>query len=165
MNFQLKPISIATIPLVCLLHKVCFTETYTNILPAPFLENMTMEKLNNYWQNMLSNSLESQIIFYKNLPIGFYSIGNSRQAKYDGTELYNLYLLKEFQGKSIGSKIMDNLLQQYKELLVIVVKKNLNAQQFYQRKQMQLIEIIERKYAEQWIEECVYYKPFYATLI
>ncbi|WP_077324690.1 GNAT family N-acetyltransferase [Virgibacillus siamensis] len=112
-------------------HVDSWRSTYKGIVPDSFLDRMSYEKRTERWKQ---NSVEQNVFVAENNNteiVGFANGGKERQGKfagYDG-ELYAIYLFKEYQGKGIGKRltqaVVDSLLKEgYQAMVIWVLEKN-----------------------------------------
>lgn len=158
-NIQLKNINTNDIQLLMFLHRLVFIETYTDILPEAYLKGMSIKTMSAYWKNVLhQKDTFCKFIVANGIVVGFLTIGKARQSNdsYCAYELYNLYLLKEFQHQGLGRFVIKEVSQRYESLLIVVVEANLGGNKFYQNIGASLVKTQQRKYASQDIRENVY---------
>lgn len=100
-------------------HLASWRSTYKGIIPESYLSSLTYEKRKKNWIWTFHNLNEDERIFvaeYEGQIIGFSSGGKNRidNTNFDG-ELYAIYILKQFQGKGIGKKLMEEIRNSLKE--------------------------------------------------
>lgn len=117
---------------------------YKNQVPNEYLENLSVEKKFETWQDNLSNPKQGVSSFVAEEDghvIGFCSVGPSRDkdASEDTGELYAIYVEPSRVGKGVGSSLHDaglRALQEegYKEAVLWVLKTNKVTISFYEKK-------------------------------
>ena len=119
-------------------HVDSWKSTYANIVPEQYLNNLSYESREQMWTNgipygglYVAESKEGKIV-------GFSKGGKERSGKYKGYdgELYAIYILKEFQGKSIGKALVKPIIaeitgMELNSLLVLVLEDNVS-RKFYE---------------------------------
>ena len=121
-------------------HVESWQTTYKRILPASFLEQLSLERRKKLWEDNISAN--NTVIVAETSDqeiIGFTSGGKEHTEKYPDYkgELYAIYILKEFQGLGVGKNLMQLLAQDlsklgYPSMLTWVLDKN-NAYDFYKQ--------------------------------
>lgn len=120
-------------------HVASWRTTYEGIVPASFLEGLTVESRAEIWQKgvhahhvFIAESDQKEII-------GFAVGGKERTGNYPAYlgELYAIYLLESFQGKGLGRKLFQAVVrdlkkQNYSSMLIWALAKN-PACQFYEK--------------------------------
>ena len=92
--------------------------TYKSIVPDDYLANMTYEESERRWQRILNDINSTSGICYvaedeTGQVVGFISGGPEREhnnPNYPG-ELYAIYILKEYQGRGIGRRLTESLVE------------------------------------------------------
>lgn len=89
-----------------------FTETYRNKMPIASLETYVANAFNIFTLLAELREVDNHFIlaYYLDRPAGYLKLNYSSGNKYfksNTVEIERLYLLKEFQGKKIGSALMD----------------------------------------------------------
>ena len=104
--------------------------TYPGLVIREYLDKLTLDKCEEMafkWpDNILVAKNEEQVV-------GFIGYGESTENPNAG-EIFALYVLPEYCGKGIGSKLMNaglDLLQTYPQVYVWLLKENKNAFRFY----------------------------------
>jgi len=112
--------------------------TYKGIVPDSFLEELSYEKREKVWKEAIGSHHLFVAENKQGQIVGFVSGGKERSGKFgtfDG-ELYAIYLLKEVQGKRIGTRLVKALIQamidsDFRSMLVNVLAEN-PATHFYE---------------------------------
>jgi len=135
-----RPVSTEDIPALTRVHVDAWRETYTGIVPQSFLDSLTYENREARWQRILAEPRPDDINFVAEVDgqvVGFSSGGRERQ--YDGEftgELYALYLLKSAQGRGLGRRLFEAVVEHlvsksYSNMLIWVLRDNPTVK-FYQ---------------------------------
>jgi len=126
------------IPQLAKVHVDSWQTTYDGIVPQSFLyETLTYDSLEKRWEMILAHHQAIVAENEEGSVIGFASGGIERSGKYDYEgELYAIYLLKTYQGKGIGKKLVQMIAEQlFREqmhsMLVWVLKDN-DSKYFYE---------------------------------
>lgn len=105
---------------------------YVGLVPQALLDNLRVDIWHpeTRWNNTLV-ALDNEKV------VGVCSFGPARRKKYQGFgEVYTLYVLPEYQHQGIGQKLftaaLENLAKKFSDFYLIVLKKNLIAQAFYE---------------------------------
>lgn len=109
---------------------------YKELLPQEYLDHLSAE----LWANRLDISdRHSLIVELDGKMIGTASYGKSRDAEYAGQgEIYSIYLLPGYIGRSYGKQLIDAVIEQlhalgYKSIFLWVLENNLGARGFYEK--------------------------------
>lgn len=157
MEHTIKSIDKEDLPYLILLHRLVYWETYSHILPKNYLNQMTMDILFKYWSRIIENpASEAKFIIQNKIIIGFYSVVNSRLKNYHEKELANIYILDEYQNNGIGRTIFADLLQSYSKLIIVVLKENIKANNFYLSRGGVIVETRFNYYGDSDREENIY---------
>jgi ribosomal protein S18 acetylase RimI-like enzyme len=118
-------------------HVDSWRSTYQGIISESFLSGLTLEKRKKNWSWTFNNLNKDEKIFVaedEGRIVGFSNGGKNRidDPEYDG-ELYAIYILKEYQGKGIGKKLVEKVAaslmeKNYKAMMVWVLESNCNRQ-------------------------------------
>ncbi len=138
----IRPARIDDAVTIARVHVETWRTTYVGIVPDEHLANLSYERSQAGWFEHLSNPQGQMHAFVAEIEPGqivaFASCGPSRDslAGFDG-ELYNLYVLKAFQGKGYGkllvTQVACDLAMRGCHSLVIWVLKDNPACNFYER--------------------------------
>lgn len=94
-------------------HVQSWRETYTNIVSHSHLSSLSQSEKHKMWQEILSESSPhhfSYVAMVDEKIIGFVTGGPAREMAYEyESELYALYLLKDFHGFGIGKSLFQKL--------------------------------------------------------
>lgn len=113
---------------------------YKNILPESVLSQLDLLEREKRWQENLNEKDHSIFVVLKNGEIsGFSSLGlckDSFENPETTVEITSLYVDPTHWRKGLGSLLCKKLIQEsinYKKLVLWVLKKNLQAQKFYEK--------------------------------
>lgn len=101
-------------------HIKSWQETYVGLMPQSFLDNLSIEGRQSFWEEHLRDPSHCESIWVAENQseeiVGFCSGGVARnsQLAFD-SELYAIYLLKEFQGQGVGRSMFNALVSRLKE--------------------------------------------------
>lgn len=122
-------------------HVKSWQETYKGIVDQNYLDQLKVEDRFRMWEAGLSAKNNPGLTFVAENSvgqiIGFASFGPERTKRYgaDG-ELYAIYLLDEYKGRKIGTKLfyagIKELIADYSSVLVWVLEDNAS-KQFYEK--------------------------------
>jgi GNAT superfamily N-acetyltransferase len=125
---------------------------YKGTIDDDFLEKRTVENRINFFKNAVKN--ENVYIFEENNIIKGFVNGKTTSDKYD-CEIIGLYVMLEYQGKNIGTKLLDHMKLYYRDRgcknMIIWTIKNLRNNDFYKKhggiiKEERELEFGNRKY-------------------
>ncbi|MBU8915202.1 GNAT family N-acetyltransferase [Bacillus sp. FJAT-29953] len=143
-------------------HVDSWKTTYANIVPDEYLNNLIFESREQLWVDNIPNGGVYVAENDEGEIVGFSSGGKERSGKYSGFdgELYAIYILKEYQGKGIGSALVKPIIDEIKALgihsmLVLVLKDN-SSRLFYEALGGKKIDKIEVEIAGRKLSELVY---------
>src|SRR5699024_4054260 len=85
--------------------------TYKNIVPDKYLNQMTYENRQEKWQDIIYKQIVFVAEYNKGEILGFSNVGVERTGKYPvyKVELYEKYILKEYEGKGIGKLLFKHV--------------------------------------------------------
>lgn len=111
-------------------HVDTWRTTYTGIVPDEYLNNLSYQERENMWRQAIPHG-GVYVAEVDGKVVGFANGGKERSGNYPdyGSELYAIYILKEYQGQGIGEKLVlsvaKNLVDQgYTSMLVLVLEDN-----------------------------------------
>lgn len=129
------------------MHVDSWRSTYNGIISDTYLNRMSYEKRTKSWLNNMNNP-EDYIVVAENESgeiIGF-ADGYKRESNLeeDSGDLTSIYLLKDYQGKGIGEKLLHAIFSHfqdmgYKSVFVEVLAAN-NSRYFYEKMGATLVE-------------------------
>jgi ribosomal protein S18 acetylase RimI-like enzyme len=116
-------------------HVHAWRSTYRDIVPGQVLENLSKERNEQYWHDLLSDPENQTIVLVAEHPyagvVGFASAGPERTGNFPyQAELYTIYMLKTYQGRGVGRNLLTGIAQKLLErdmssMLVWVLRDNL----------------------------------------
>lgn len=114
-------------------HWKSWHEAYSGLVSQEYLDRLTLEKC----EKMAFSRPENTIIAKENgIVIGFVCYGDRGEEAPDAGEIFALYVLADYYGKSVGRKLMDAGLEQIKhfpQVRLWVLKDNKRAIRFYEK--------------------------------
>jgi GNAT superfamily N-acetyltransferase len=82
-------------------------ETYAGIIPQPYLDQLSVPAHERQWRKTLGSGSWAFVAEWERKLVGFASGGLSRVRRDITGELYVLYVLRLFQGRTIGRALFD----------------------------------------------------------
>jgi GNAT superfamily N-acetyltransferase len=129
----IRPATPQDAPGIALVHVASWRTTYKGIMPDEMLANLSVERRESVWRDMLSNPASQTFVYIAEMDrqiVGFASGGPERSEHpiYKG-ELSAIYLLLDVQRQGIGRKLAEAVVQRLIELghetmLIWVAAKN-----------------------------------------
>lgn len=133
-NVTISPLTKQDIWEICLVHKLCFIETYMDLLDVNSLIKNELLTIENYWNRKINNKeITSYKVLFNDKIIGFFSFGKSRKESIAAYEIFTFYILQEFQKQGIGTYVFKHLLEDKTDIYVEVFSENKNACLFYEK--------------------------------
>ncbi|MEZ4709171.1 MAG: GNAT family N-acetyltransferase [Caldilineaceae bacterium] len=128
-------------------HVTSWQDAYRGLLPADFLNNLSVERRSQQWENILQVSHGHTLIYEHVNPdggrqiVGFAGLGACRDADFDSQitgEIYAIYVTSAHWGSGYGAALMQasiELLQKlsFKAVTLWVLQDNQRAIRFYAR--------------------------------
>ncbi|MCU6795657.1 GNAT family N-acetyltransferase [Paenibacillus sp. WQ 127069] len=143
-------------------HVDSWRTTYTHIIPDDFLHNLSYERREQLWINVIPQGIVFVAENDEGKIVGFADGGKERSGKYldyDG-ELNAIYLLKEYQGQGIGTILVKSVIHELKQLgmksLVVLVLEDNNSRLFYEELGGKCIDTVEIEFSGKKLKELVY---------
>lgn len=107
-NIHYREATAADCRAVADVHVRSWRESFANIVPQTFLDKMSVENRTEAFEKRFSDSSYKMYVaeLKENAIVGFADFGEPRESfgAYEA-ELYAIYLLPEFQGKGVGTKL------------------------------------------------------------
>lgn len=105
-TIRIRTASAADAENVAAIHDASWMEAYRGIIPGPQLEAMVQRRGAPWWANAIARGSRIAVLDFDGSPIGYASYGRNRAASlpYRG-EIFELYLMPEFQGLGFGSRL------------------------------------------------------------
>ena len=134
-NIQILPLTTdAEVEGKAYVHWKSWQETYTGLVDADYLQQMTLEKclkMARKWRDNILVAKDGDKV------VGFVGYGAHRDPTLADTgEVFSIYVLKEYHDQKIGYRLMNAAMEQlspYSQIAVWVLKDNDRAIRFYQR--------------------------------
>jgi len=107
MSFSIRPAQPDDAPSIARVHVESWRSTYKGLMPDETLANLSTERRESFWRDVISNHDASNFVYVAEMDdgqvVGFASGGPERDGHpvYKG-ELYAIYLLQAYQGQGIG---------------------------------------------------------------
>jgi GNAT superfamily N-acetyltransferase len=156
--------TVEDVPAIARVHVDSWRSTYKGIMPDDLLANLSYERREAMWRDILSKEDAPEGVFVaqdNGTVIGFSSCGPERtqNAEYTG-ELYAIYLIQQYQGRGVGRELTRAAAQRLSEqghqgMLVWVLEQNPSRRfyealggQFVERKTIEIggVDLIEVAY-------------------
>lgn len=88
-------------------HVESWKTAYKGIVPDDFLNKLNLDSRIEYWKRTLKTNTGNIIVAeVKNTIVGFAYVGPPREKNAYASELYAIYILKEYRRMNIGKKLM-----------------------------------------------------------
>ena len=134
-NIQILPLTTdAEVEGKAYVHWKSWQETYTGLVDADYLQQMTLEKclkMARKWRDNILLAKDGDNV------VGFVGYGVHRDPTLADTgEIFSIYVLKEYHDQKIGYRLMNAAMEElsaYSRIAVWVLKNNDRAIRFYQR--------------------------------
>lgn len=143
-------------------HVRSWQETYQGIVSQDYLDSLKIEDRKPLWEKSLSETADTSPVFVavneEGEIVGFASFGKERSGDFKAEgELYAIYILKEYQGRKLGLRLLqaglgELLKKKYDSMLVWVLADN-GSRAFYESLQPQkageeVVGIADKEYIE-----------------
>lgn len=143
-------------------HVDSWRTTYKGIIPQSFLDGLSYEQRTKLWENNISDK-PSMIFVAENEGeiIGFVTGGTRNTNEEAGaSDLTSIYLLEEWQGKSVGKKLLNQIMidfleQGYQKIYVDVLAAN-KTRQFYQYYGAKYVKTVQLNIGGKTLDEEIY---------
>ena len=141
LKFRIKKATLDDIDILGQIHARSWQHAYKNIIPDSVLADITAQKRADRFKKAMSESgEENYLLLVNNQPVGFTSIGISRDDDLsDNTgEIWGIYLDPDHWRKGYGSKLLNWAEAElksrgYKSIALWVLKDNHQARKFYKK--------------------------------
>jgi ribosomal protein S18 acetylase RimI-like enzyme len=124
---------------VASVHDAAWMEAYRGIIPGAHLERMVQRRGTSWWANAIAKGSRIAALDFNDKIVGYASYGRNRAASlpYRG-EIFELYLLPEFQGLGFGRRLFSAAQRELANhgltsLVVWTLGDNDRAVQFYEK--------------------------------
>lgn len=127
---------------IATIHVLAWQAAYKGLIPQSYLNNLSIAKREQAWQNILNNSKKNTIVQEINgLVVGFANFGHTRDEDKDSTvigEITSIYLNPEYWRKGLGTALFEFILRdmrnrKFTEVTLWVLDTNQRACSFYQK--------------------------------
>ena len=118
-------------------HDASWRQAYTGLIPHKALDTMIRRRDPKWWTRAIRNSTRIMVLETEGQIVGYATLGPNRvSALSQEGEVYELYLLPEYQGVGLGKKLFLAARQELTNLgmkgcVVWVLEDNAPAMQFY----------------------------------
>lgn len=119
-------------------HEASWKNAYAGMVPYSALSRMIHRRDVNWWANAIRKSTLVLVIEMDNQIVGYATLGANRVSTFPHEgEVYEIYLLPEYQGVGLGSKLFADAVNElkrrsYKGIVVWVLSDNDPAISFYE---------------------------------
>lgn len=143
-------------------HVDSWKTTYKNIVPDDYLNKLSYESRVPQWEESIPKSLVIVAEAEDGQIVGFSTGGKERTGKYEKYqgEIYAIYILKEYQGKGLGKKlvqpIVDELTSMALNTMLVLVLEDNPSRHFYEALGAEKIASLEIQIAGKKLKEAVY---------
>jgi len=143
-------------------HVDSWRSTYSGIVPDEYLKNLSYESREMMWKKgiphghiFIAENEEGEVV-------GFACGGQERSGEYENFhgELYAIYILKEYQGRGLGKKLVAAVVRQLlgkniTNMLVLVLEENKSCL-FYEALGARKLDSLEVEIGGKTLKEAVY---------
>lgn len=143
-------------------HVDSWKTTYVNVVPDEYLNKLSYESREQMWANAIPSGGVYVAENNEGLIVGFSKGGKERSGNYDGYdgELYAIYILKEYQGRGIGTALVKPVIDELKgmgstSMVVLVLEENTSCK-FYELLGGKKIDTVEVEIGGKKLSELVY---------
>lgn len=161
-NMLIRKAKLEDVKGIAKVHVDSWRTTYKGIVPDSFLESLSYEEREQIWKS----GIEANQVYIaedeSGKIVGFASGGKERTGKYDAYigELYAIYLLEGQQGKGLGQKLFQSVVDDLKEKqlnsMVIWALAENPACRFYEKLGGKKIDTAEIELAGKKLDEVAY---------
>ncbi len=146
------------------IHARTWKNTYKDLIDEKDISNITYENRKTLWETILSVQTGNRctyVIHNEEQIVGFISGGPERTKRFNyDTEIYNIYLLDEFQQQGLGVRLLyvfavEMKKRGYRSILVWILKKNPSSR-FYERYEAKPVGTVETSIGEGTYQETAY---------
>lgn len=144
--FEIRNAGLEDIPLIQQLNLQVWPQTYALILTPDQISYMLemMYSSDSLIQQMTIEGCQFIIIYEDGNPVGFASYAETEPHNW---KLHKIYVLPDQQGKGVGKKLIDHIIEQIKKKdgrsLKLQVNRNNKAKDFYERLGFHVAEIAD----------------------
>ncbi|MCJ8308118.1 MAG: GNAT family N-acetyltransferase [Rhizobiaceae bacterium] len=137
LSLDTRPAEVADAFGIAAIHDASWRQAYTGLIPHKSLDTMIRRRDPKWWARAIRNSTRVLVMETDSQLVGYATIGPNRvSALSQEGEVYELYLLPEYQGVGIGKNLFLAAREQlvrlgFKGCVVWVLEENDPAMQFY----------------------------------
>lgn len=137
LSLDTRPAEVADAFGIAAIHDASWRQAYTGLIPHKSLDTMIRRRDPKWWARAIRNSTRVLVMESDSQLVGYATIGPNRvSALSQEGEVYELYLLPEYQGVGIGKNLFLAAREQlvrlgFKGTVVWVLEENDPAMQFY----------------------------------
>lgn len=119
------------------MHQAAWAGAYAGIIPHKALNRMLARRGRDWWANAIRRQAGVLVIEVSDMVVGYATIGRNRTNQIDADgEIYELYVMPEYQGVGLGSRLFEaarRMLANHglKGVVVWALEDNFNACDFY----------------------------------
>ncbi|ESS39563.1 putative acetyltransferase [Burkholderia cenocepacia] len=140
-TIDIRAATSADAPAIASIHVASWQATYMDIMPAPFLADLSVEKRTAAWRETLdAGRPHVALAFANHAPTGWIAYGPTRDADKDDAwgEIEAIYLHPSHCGQGIGARLVDHACRALHDaghawVSLWVLAKNRRARMFYER--------------------------------
>ncbi len=162
MNYIIREAGVDDVEGIAKVHVDSWKSTYKGIVPEEYLNTLTYNSRKRIWDKAIPNGGVYVAINEKGEIVGFSSGGIERSGDYPTYqgEIYAIYLLKQYQGKGLGKRLVEPIKeglinQGIFTMLVLVLCEN-DARFFYESLGAREVDQIEVTIGGEQLKESVY---------
>lgn len=138
MSIDIRPATRKDAEAIADVHHVAWHATYSGIIPHLALHRMVGRRDGAWWANAIRRQTTVLVIEIDGEVVGYATLGRNRARELTQQgEIYEIYILPEFQGIGLGTKLFAAARTRLaarglKGLVVWVLEDNFNALHFYE---------------------------------
>ena len=158
----IRKANISDAPGIAKVHVDSWRTTYKGIIPQSFLEGLSYEQRTKLWDNNISDKTSTIFVAENEGEIIGFVTGGTRKTNEEAgaSDLTSIYLLEEWQGKSVGKKLLNQIMsafleQGYQKIYVDVLAAN-KTKQFYQYYGAEYVKTVQLNIAGKTLDEEIY---------
>lgn len=133
-TFRVRTATVEDAEALARLHLECWLETYSEILSPDFFTRQSVEDRLALWLRILDgpHATRAYVAEVNGKLVGFAGSIPATESEHP-TELWGIYLLKDFHGSGLGQQLLDATLGDDEAAALWVAAENPRAQAFYRR--------------------------------
>ena len=131
---------------IAAVHDAAWREAYAGIIPGRELEKMLVRRGPRWWHTAISRGSRISVVDFDETICGYVSYGRNRlgEMPYPG-EIFELYLMPEFQGIGFGRRLFEAARQDLRQkdlarMMVWALAENTRAVGFYRHMGGQIVQ-------------------------